>query len=163
LEFSFDLDEGGNTAWVGVAGAPPDANASCAEEAAAFVFPTECDGAAFDAAVIFVPYSYERLQATRGGAAVSDEQYRLLFRALQFNSYPLYDVVATRAPALLTTSADAEVTFVIGADGHPADVKWDPAPGEAGDALTETLGAAFFPRELAGARVRFLVGNPDPL
>lgn len=163
LEMSFDLDAAAATAWVGVAGAPPDANAACAEKAAAFVFPPECAGAAFDAAVTFTPYAYERLEATRGGAPLKAEAYRLLFRTLQFNSYPLYDATAAQAPALLTATEDTAVTFVVGADGHPADVRWDPAPGEATLYLSETLGAAFFPRELAGARVRFLIGNPDPL
>jgi len=163
LEVSFDIDDDADTAWVGVAGAPPDANAACAEKAAAFVFPAGCAAAAFDAAVTFTPYAYERLQATRGGAPLGPEEYRLLFRTLQFNSYPLYDAMATKAPELITATEDTAVSFVVGADGHPADVKWDPAPGQAGEFLSETIRAAFFPRELAGARVRFLIGNPDPL
>ena len=110
----------------------------------------------------FIPYPYERLKAARGGAAVDAEQYGLLFRALQYNSYPLYDVMRAGAPELLTAASDTRVAFVVDKEGHPTGVTLTPGPARGGEAINETLAGMVLPRELVGARVEFLIGNPNP-
>jgi hypothetical protein len=116
---------------------------------------------AFAAAVTFVPYPYERLSARRGGTAVTPEEYRLLFRALQFNSFAFYDTCLAVAPELLTAQEDTLVSFDVGVDGHPRAASFAPplSSEEAGDALADALAEIYLPKALAGARVEFAIGN----
>lgn len=161
LQLEFELDDAGAAAAAASAGAPAELNAPFAERAVHFVFPQAAADVAFAATVTLVPYPYERLSARRGGKAVTDEEYRLLFRALQFNSFPLYDTCLAAAPDLLTAREDTVVSFVVGADGHPAAASFEPPlPSEdARDALADALAEMYLPTTLAGARVEFVIGG----
>jgi hypothetical protein len=161
LQLEFELDEGGAAMAAAAAGAPAELNASFAERAVQFVFPPTAADVSFAAAVTLVPYSYERLAARRGGTAVTAEEYRLLFRALQFSSFAFYDTCLAVAPELLTAKEDTLVSFDVGADGHPRAASFEPplASEEARDALADALAEIYLPKNLAGARVEFAVGN----
>jgi hypothetical protein len=161
LELEFLLDETGAAAAAGVAGAPADLNASFAERAVRFVFPPAAASAAFAATVSLVPPSYDRLRARRGGNPVPEEEYRLLFRALQYNSFPLYDTCLAAAPELLTAEEATAVAFEVDAEGHPNRVTFEPAlaSGAAAEALAATLAEIHLPRALAGASVEFALGG----
>ncbi len=160
VRLEFELNDDGSTAAAAASGAPGELNASFAERAARFVFPPEVSNVAFAATVTLVPYSYERLRATRAGKPVAEEEYRLLFRALQYNSFPLYDTVLATAPGLLTAKEATAVSFVVNAEGHPSRVALEPAPpAEAAEALAAALAAVYLPKTLAGAEVEFAVGG----
>lgn len=161
LQLEFELDDAGMAEAAGVAGAPAELNAAFAERGAHFVFPQAAADVSFAVAVTLVPYPYERLSARRGGTAVAREEYRLLFRALQFNSFALYDTCLAVAPELLTAKEDTVVSFDVGADGHPRAPSFaPPLPSEeAGDALADALAEIYLPKTLAGARVEFAIGN----
>jgi len=161
LELEFFLDETGAAAAAGVAGAPADLNASFAERAVRFVFPPAAGSAAFAATVTLVPSSYDRLRARRRGQPVPEEEYRLLFRALQYNSFPLYDTCLVAAPELLTAEEGTVVTFEVDAEGQPQRVTFDPPPAsaEAAEALAATLAEIHLPRAVAGATVEFTLGG----
>jgi hypothetical protein len=157
----FVLDEAGATAAAGVAGAPGDLNASFAERATRFVFEPEAAHANFLANVTLIPYPYDRLVASRGGKPLAAEEYRVLFRALQFNSFPLYDTCLAKAPELLTAETATGVSFAVDAEGRPGAPAFEPplASEASQDALTATLTEIYLPASLAGARVEFLVGG----
>ena len=160
VRLEFELDEDGSTAAAAATGAPGELNARFAERAAHFVFPREVANAAFAATVTLVPYSYERLRATRGRKPVTEEEYRTLFRALQFNSFPVYDTVLATAPGLLTAGESTAVSFVVDADGHPSRVALEPSPPpEAAEAVAAALAGVYLPKTLAGAEVEFAVGG----
>jgi len=161
LQLEFELDDAAAAEAAGVAGAPAELNAAFAERAVHFVFPQAAADVAFAAAVTLVPYPYERLSARRGGAAVTDAEYRLLFRALQFNSFALYDTCLAAAPELLTAKEDTLVSFDVGADGHARAASFEPPlpSDEARDALADALAEIYLPKTLAGARVEFAIGN----
>ena len=161
LQLEFELDDAGAAGAAAAAGAPAELNAAFAERAVHFVFPQAAADVAFAAAVTLVPYPYERLSARRGATAVTDEEYRLLFRALQFNSFAFYDSCLAAAPELLTAREDTLISFDVGADGHPREASFEPplASEEARDALADALAEMYLPKTLAGARVEFAVGN----
>jgi hypothetical protein len=161
LQLEFELDDAGAAAAAAAAGAPAELNAAFAERAVHLVFPHAAADVAFAAAVTFVPYPYERLSARRGGTAVTPEEYRLLFRALQFNSFAFYDTCLAVAPELLTAQEDTLVSFDVGVDGHPRAASFAPplSSEEAGDALADALAEIYLPKALAGARVEFAIGN----
>jgi hypothetical protein len=162
VEMAFALNDAGETSSAAVRGAPAELNAAFAERAAAFGFTADAAGAAFTAEVKLVPYCYERLTAARNGRALGDEEYRLLFRAMQFGSYNLYDAVRAAAPGWLDGPADEAATFVVNDDGHPSAVAFEPpVEGAAQEAVAAALEAMFVPRRLAGTRVRVLIG-PGP-
>jgi hypothetical protein len=160
LRLELELDEAGAAEAAAVTGAPGDLNAPFAERAARFVFPGEAANVAFAATVTLIPYSYERLRATRAGRPVTEEEYGMLFRALQYNSFPIYDTILATAPGLLTAEDEAAVSFVVDAEGHPSRVALEPplAP-EAAAALTATLAEMYLPKTLAGASVEFAIGG----
>jgi hypothetical protein len=161
LRLEFELDDAGAAAAAGVAGAPAELNAAFAERAVHFVFPQAAAGVAFAATVTLVPYPYDRLAARRGGKAVTEEEYRLLFRALQFNSFPLYDTCLAAAPELLTAREDTVVSFDVGADGRPRAASFEPPlpSAEAREALADALAEIYLPKTFAGARVEFVIGG----
>jgi len=161
IELEFKLDENGAAMAAAAAGAPADLNASFAERAVHLVFPQAAAGVSFTAAVTLVPYPYERLSARRGAAALTPEEYRLLFRALQYNSFPFYDTCLAVAPELLTAEGDTVVAFDVDGVGHPGEASFaPPLPSEdARDALAGALAEIYLPKTLTGARVEFVIGN----
>lgn len=161
LELEFELDDAGAAVAAAAAGAPAELNAVIAERAAHIVFPRAAADVAFEAAVTLVPYPYERVVARRRGRAVTPEEYRLLFRALQFNSFPFYDTCLAVAPELLTAEEDTVVSFEVDADGRPrAPALEPPLPSEeANDALADALAEIYLPTTLTGARVEFIIGG----
>jgi hypothetical protein len=160
VRLEFELNDDGSTAAAAASGAPGELNALFAERAARLVFPPEAGDAAFVATVTLIPYCYERLSATRAGKPVGDEEYRALFRALQYNSFPLYDTLLAACPELLAAGEETDVSFVVDAAGHPGAVKLEPAPDEDdAAALAETLAAVYLPKKLAGATVSFVISS----
>ncbi len=160
FEVEFDLDDDGRTAVAAVSGAPGDLNRAFAEAATAFVFPPAAAHVAFAATVTLTPYHYNRLSASRRGRRLSAEDYRLLFRSLQFNSYPVYDAIAAVEPELLSASHETRVTFFIAPDGHPQGVAFEPPLADgAADVIGAALAELYLPAELAGAKVEFLLSN----
>ena len=161
VELECELDEEGAATLAAVGGAPPDLNAALAEEATTLVFPREAAGAAFTATVTLVPYPYDRIRARRGGAPLAADDFRLLFRTLQFSSYPLYDAVRGAAPELLTAPEDTRLSFTVGADGHPGRVDFTPPPPAAAE-LAAAVEGMMFPRGLVGVRAEVSVGGGSP-
>ncbi len=160
LQLEFILDEEGATAAAAVAGAPGEMNAPFAERAARLVFSPAAANVNFAAAVTLIPDSYERLSGTRGGVPLADEEYRALFRALQYNSFPFYDTLLAASPELITAEDGTAVSFVVDAAGHPAAVALEPPPAEEdAAALADTLTEMHLPTTLAGVAVRFTI-NP---
>lgn len=160
LQLEFILDEDGATAAAAASGAPGELNAPFAERAARLVFSPAAANVNFAATVTLIPDSYERLTATRAGKPVADEEYRALFRALQYNSFPFYDTLLAASPELITAEDGADVSFVVDAAGHPAAVALEPPPAEEdAAALAETLAEMHLPTTLAGVAVRFII-NP---
>jgi hypothetical protein len=160
VRLEFELGEAGATAAAAVTGAPADLNAPFAERAAHLVFPPEAANVSFAATVKLIPYPYDRLSASRGGNPLSEEEYRSLFRALQYNSFPLYDTVLAVAPELITAESETRVSFVVDKEGHPGAVALEPPlPPEAGEALAATLAEIYLPKKLAGAGVQFVIGG----
>jgi hypothetical protein len=160
LQLEFILNEDGATAAAAVAGAPGDLNAPFAERAARLVFSPAAANVNFTATVTLIPDSYDRLTATRAGIPVADEEYRALFRALQYNSFPFYDTLLAVTPDLIKTEDGTAVSFVVDAAGHPGAVALEPSPAEEdAAALADTLAAMHLPTTLAGVAVRFTI-NP---
>ncbi len=160
VRLEFELGEAGATAAAAVTGAPADLNAPFAEKAAHLVFPREAQNVSFAATVTLIPYPYDRLSASRGGKPVSEEEYRSLFRALQYNSFPLYDTVLAVAPQIITAESETRVSFVVDREGHPGAVALEPPlPPEAEEALAATLAEIYLPKKLAGAGVKFVIGG----
>jgi hypothetical protein len=158
VRVEFELNDDGSTAAAAASGAPGELNALFAERAAHLVFPLEAGHAAFAATVTLIPHCYERLSATRAGKPVSDEEYRALFRALQYNSFPFYDTLLAACPELLAAEEGTEVSFAVDAAGHPGGIKFEPAPEEDDAAeLAATLAEMHLPKKLAGAAVSFLI------
>jgi hypothetical protein len=158
VRLEFELNDDGSTAAAAASGAPGELNALFAERAARLFFPPEAGDAAFAATVTLIPYCYERLSATRAGKPVSDEEYRALFRALQYNSFPFYDTLLAACPELLTADGETDVSFVVDAAGHPGAVKLEPAPDEDdAAALAETLAEIHLPKKLAGVAASFTI------
>jgi len=161
INVELELDETGRVATAAVSGAPPDLNGVFAERATAFVFSPAAAGATFAATVKLVPYAFERLNARRGGRPLADDDYRLLFRSLQYSSYPIYDAVNARAPEMLTAGRATTVAFVVDAAGHPSKVRLEPAPeAEADREIAAAFAGIFLPKRVAGARVEVIIAAP---
>lgn len=160
LQLEFILDDRGATAAAAVAGAPGELNALFAERAARLVFSPAAANVNFTATVTLIPYPYERLSATRRGKPVAEEEYRALFRALQYNCFPFYDTLLAVSPELITAEDGTDVSFVVDAAGHPAAVALEPPPAEEdAAALADTLAEIHLPTTLTGVAVRFTI-NP---
>jgi hypothetical protein len=160
LQLEFILDEDGATSAAAVAGAPGELNAPFAERAVRMVFSPAAAYVNFAATVTLIPHPYDRLTATRRGNPVTEEEYRSLFRALQFNCFPFYDTMLAVSPELVTAEDGTAVSFVVDAEGHPGAIALEPSPAEEETAaLAEALAAVQLPAMLAGVAVRFTI-NP---
>lgn len=160
LQLEFKLDEDGATAAAAVAGAPGELNAPFAERAAHLVFSPTAADVNFAATVTLIPYPYERLSATRGGKPVTEEEYRALFRALQYNSFPLYDTLLAVSPELITAEEETKVSFVVDGSGRPSAIAFEPPPAEEdAAALAATLAEMHLPKTLAGVAVNFIISS----
>lgn len=160
LQLEFKLDEDGATAAATVAGAPGELNAPFAERAARLVFSPTAADANFAATVTLIPYPYERLSATRRGKPVAAEEYRALFRALQYNSFPLYDTLLAVSPELITAEEETKVSFVVDGSGRPSAIAFEPSPAEDdAAALAATLAEMHLPKTLAGVAVDFIISS----
>ncbi len=160
LQLEFKLDEDGATAAAAVAGAPGELNAPFAERAAHLVFSPTAADVNFAATVTLIPYPYERLSATRGGKPVAADEYRALFRALQYNSFPLYDTLLAVSPELITAEEETKVSFVVDGSGRPSAIAFEPSPAEEdAAALAATLAEMHLPKTLAGVAVNFIISS----
>jgi|GEM_PF-1545692 len=132
-----------------------------AEKAVDLRFPSVLAWFGFKCGIRLTPRHYDKIIGTRGGARLSEDEYGLLLRGLQYGTSGLAESIVENAPELLTAGTDYTIEFFIDGNGYPVNAVIKPiiVEPEAETAVLEALAAVNFPPELAGTTVEITLGT----
>ncbi|MCP4230156.1 MAG: hypothetical protein GY771_08405 [bacterium] len=138
----------------------PELQEQITERALRLSFPTALAFADFTARVRIVPYASDRLTVERSGRPVGDEEYRLVFRTLQYSSYYLTVAMQGGDGELLYADTDAVIAFRVDNDGVPYAISVEPVfiEREVVEDVTAAISYIRFPADLAGSDISINLG-----
>jgi hypothetical protein len=132
-----------------------------AEKAVNLRFPSVLSWFDFRCGVRLIPDHYDRIIGTRGGYRVSESEYRLLLRALQYGTSGLAETIYENAPELLLAGNDYVIEFTVDGSGRPTDTVVRPIIVEPASetAVIKAVSSMNFPPELGGTDVVIKMGS----